>query len=186
LAITLCEKSFFEKGESAMRKQILGIGLTAVALLMAITFAAPRILGQGANSTDPFIGTWKLNLAKSSSVGADGAPVHPTRTATRIVAVEGDGYRMTTSDDANPGAARSYFFRSDGKEYPDPHGPGRGEVANHWRPSPYVMVRLVKTNGTPTEWVTYAVSSDGNVLITTEWEPATPGKHMIQFYERQK
>jgi hypothetical protein len=97
-----------------------------------------------------------------------------------------DPNRMTTFDDAAPTAARSYFFRSDGKEYPDPYGPGRGEIANHWRPSPYVMVRLVKTNGKPTEWVTYAVSSDGNVLTTTEWDPATPEKHMIQVYDRQR
>jgi len=169
-----------------MRKQSLGIGLIAVAFLMAISFETPRIFGQDADSKDPIVGTWKLNLGKSSSVGADGALVHPTRPTTRIVAVEGDGYRMTTFDDAAPNAARSYFFRSDGKEYPDPHGPGRDELANHWRPSPYMMVRLVKTNGKPTEWVTYAVSSDGNVLITTEWEPATPEKHMVQFYERQK
>jgi len=169
-----------------MRKRALGIGLIAVALLTAIAFETPRIFGQDADSKDPIVGTWKMNLAKSSSIGADGAIVHPTRPATRIVAVEGDGYRMTTFDDANPAAARSYFFRSDGKEYPDPHGPGRGEVANHWRPSPYVMVRLVKTSGKPTEWVTYAVSSDGSVLITTMWDPATPAKHQIQVYERQK
>jgi hypothetical protein len=169
-----------------MRKQSLSIGLIALALLTAISFETPRVLGQGADSKDPFVGTWKLNLAKSSSVGPDGALVRPTRPATRTVTVEGDGYRMATFDDANPAAARSYFFRSDGKEYPDPHGPGKGEVANHWRPSPYVMVRLVKTNGKPTEWVTYAVSADGNALITTMWEPATPEKHMIQFYERQK
>jgi hypothetical protein len=169
-----------------MRKQALGIGLMAVALLMAISFEAPRMFGQGADSKDPFIGTWKLNLAKSSSVGPDGALVRPTRPATRVVAVEGDGYRMATSDDANPAAARSYFFRSDGKEYPDPHGPGKGEMASHWRPSPYMMVRLVKTNGMPTEYATYAVSSDGNVLTTTSWEPATPEYHNVQVYERQK
>jgi hypothetical protein len=169
-----------------MRKQILGVTFAAIAVLMAISIETPRIFAQEANSKDPAVGTWKLNLAASSSVGADGAVVRPTRPATRIVAVEGDGYRMTTFDDAAPNAARSYFFRLDAKEYPDPHGPGKGEMATHWRLSPYVMVRLVKTNGTPTEWVTYAVSSDGNVLTTTMWEPATPAKHMIQVYERQK
>jgi hypothetical protein len=169
-----------------MRKKVLGIGLAAIAMLMAMSFETPRIFGQEAGSHDPAVGTWKLNLAKSSSVGPDGGVVRPTRPATRIVAVEGDGYRMTTFDDATPNAARSYFFRLDAKEYPDPHGPGKGEMATHWRLSPYVMVRLVKTNGTPTEWVTYAVSSDGSVLITTEWEPATPAKHMVQVYERQK
>jgi hypothetical protein len=44
----------------------------------------------------------------------------------------------------------------------------------------------VKTNGKPTEWVTYAISSDGSVLTTTMWEPATPEKHMVQVYERHK
>jgi len=169
-----------------MRKRALGIGLIAVALLTAIAFETPRIFGQDADSKDPIVGTWKMNLAKSSSIGADGAIVHPTRPATRIVAVEGDGYRMTTFDDANPAAARSYFFRSDGKEYPDPHGPGNGEVAIHWRLSPYLMVRLVKMNGMPTEYATYAISSDGNVLTTTSWEPATPEYHNVQVYERQK
>ena len=169
-----------------MRKQTLGIGLIVVALLTAISFESARVFGQDADSKDPIVGTWKLNLGKSNSVGPDGSLVRATRPATRIVAAEGDGYRMTTFDDAAPNAARSYFFRPDGKEYPDPHGPGRGELANHWRPSPYVMVRLVKTNGKPTEWVTYAISSDCSVLTTTMWEPATPEKHMIQVYEREK
>ncbi len=55
-----------------MRKQSLSIGLIALALLTAISFETPRVLGQGADSKDPFVGTWKLNLAKSSSVEPDG------------------------------------------------------------------------------------------------------------------
>ena len=169
-----------------MRKQALGIGFIAIALLLAIPLKTSRIFAQDANSKDPMVGTWKLNLAKSNTFGSDGALVPATRPATRLMAVEKDGYHMTTFDDATPNAARSYFFRTDGKDYPDPHGPGKGEMADHWRATPYVIVRLVKANGKPTEWNTYAVSSNGNELITTMWDPATPDKHMIQVYERQK
>ena len=97
---------------------------------------------------------------------------------------------MSVFDDGAPGgtaAARAYFARFDGKEYPDPHGPGKGEIAIHWRLSPYLIVRLaVKRTEPPTEYATYAVSSDGNVLTTTSWDPATPEYHNVQVYERQK
>ena len=105
---------------------------------------------------------------------------------TRIIAVEGDGYRMNASAAGGGAAAGGYFARFDGKEYPDPHGPGTGEVAIHWRLSPYLMVRMVKMNGTPNEYAIYAISSDGNVLTTTSWDPPTPQYHNVQVYERQK
>jgi len=44
----------------------------------------------------------------------------------------------------------------------------------------------VVTKGQPTEWVNYAVSTDGNELITTMWAPEAPDKHMIQVYDRTK
>jgi hypothetical protein len=157
----------------------------AVVLTMALCLTL-RTSAQDAASSDPVVGTWKLDLAKSVMNRAGGAPAHPTRPATRIFAVEGDGYRMSVLDDGAGGAARAYFARFDGKEYPDPHGPGKGEIAIHWRLSPYLIVRLVKMNGMPTEYATYAVSADGNVLTTTSWDPATPEYHNVQVYERQK
>jgi hypothetical protein len=170
-----------------MRRRTIGLGIMAVALLMAVPGVTFRILGQDADSSDPMVGTWKLNLAKSVNMpGPDGTSTHPTRAATRVVSVEGDGFRMTNYDDATPNVTRSYFFKPDGKDYPDPRGPGRGEVGYHWRPNPFVMLRLVTTKGKPTEWVNYAVSADGNELITTMWAPETPDKHQIQVYDRAK
>lgn len=170
-----------------MRKQAIRLGMIAAVLLMVVALKSPQILGQDAAASDPMVGTWKLNLDKSVNMpGPDGEAKHPTRAATRVVAVEGDGFRMTNYDDAAPDKARSYFFKPDGKEYPDPHGPNRGEVAYHWRPNPFVMLRLVTTKGKPTEWVNYAVSADGNELITTMWSPEAPDKHQIQVYDRAK
>ncbi len=169
-----------------MRTGSFRIALVAVFLAVLLSWSTPRTFGQDANSGDPIVGAWKLDLVKSVRNRAGGEPVHPTRQATRIFAVEGDGYRMSAFNDDAAASARAYFARFDGKEYPDPHGPGRGEVAIHWRLSLYLIVRLVKMNGTPTEYATYAVSSDGNVLTTTSWDPATPEYHNIQVYERQK
>ena len=168
-----------------MRTHSVRIALAAVVLAMALSGMTPRTFAQDTTSSDPVVGTWKLDLDKSVMNRAGGAPVHPTRPATRVFAVEGDGYRMSVSGDGGT-AARAYFARFDGKEYPDPHGPGKDEVAIHWRLNPYLVVRLVKMNGTPTEYATYAVSSDGNVLTTTSWDPATPEYHNVQVYERQK
>lgn len=169
-----------------MRKQALGTGLIAIALLLTASWMAPRAFGQEGDSKDPFIGSWALNIAKSTISRVGVAPTHPARGSTRIFAVERDGYRVSVADDGSAAPARSYFFRCDGKEYPDPHGPGRGELATHWRLTPYVIVRLVKTNGKPTEWVAYAVSTDGNMLTTTEWAPEHPDYHTIQVWERQR
>jgi hypothetical protein len=162
------------------------IALLAIVLALAAVSLMPTLptFGQVASS-DPIVGAWKLDPDKSVMNRAGGAPVHPTRSVTRIISVEGDGYRMNASSAAGA-AAGGYFARFDGKEYPDPHGPGKGEVAIHWRLNPYLMVRLVKMNGVPTEYATYAISSDGNVLTTTSWEPATPEYHNVQVYERQK
>jgi hypothetical protein len=169
-----------------MRTRSSRSALVAVVLAMALSWTAARTFGQDATSSDPIVGTWKLDPDKSVMNRAGGAPVHPTRSVTRIIAVEGDGYRMNANGNGAGAAAGGYFARFDGKEYPDPHGPGNGEVAIHWRLSPYLMVRLVKMNGMPTEYATYAISSDGNVLTTTSWEPATPEYHNVQVYERQK
>jgi hypothetical protein len=168
-----------------MRKNSSRVAL--VAIVLAVACMAVCAFGQDTAMTDPVVGTWKLDLDKSVMNRDGGAPIHPKKPATRVFAVEGDGYRMSVFDDgAGAASARAYFARFDGKEYPDPHGPGRGEVAIHWKLSPYLIVRLVKTNGKPTEYATYAVSADGNVLTTTSWDPATPEYHNVQVYERQK
>jgi hypothetical protein len=169
-----------------MRRWRCGFVLAAAVLALALASSTPKTFGQTANSSDPLLGAWKLDPEKSVMNRDGGAPVHPTRSVTRVIAVEGDGYRMNANAAGGAAPTGGYFARFDGKEYPDPHGPGTGEVAIHWRLNPYLMVRLVKTNGMPTEYATYAVSSDGNVLTTTSWEPATPEYHNVQVYERQK
>jgi hypothetical protein len=169
-----------------MRTRLSAVAVVGVVLAMALSWVTIRACAQEANSSDPIVGAWKLDPEKSVMNRAGGDPVHPTRSVTRVIAIEGDGYRMNANAKGDAAPTGGYFARFDGKEYPDPHGPGHGEVAIHWRLSPYLMVRLVKMNGTPTEWATWAVSSDGNVLTTTSWEPATPEYHNVQVYERQK
>lgn len=168
-----------------MQRPALRAALAVLALVVAFACACVPTHAQDATPTDPFVGTWKLDLDKSVMNRAGGEPIHPKRQATRVISAEGDGYRIATGGNG-AGTAGGYFARFDGKEYPDPHGPGKGEVAIHFRLSPNVVVRLVKTNGKPTEWATWAVSSDGDVLTTTSWEPETPEYHNVQVYNREK
>ena len=168
-----------------MRGWSLRVGLIAVAVAIALSSQALPAFGQDTDSKDPLVGTWKLNLEKSL-VNRQGVQAHPTRPATRVFAVEGDGYRISFFDGAATTPTRSYFAKFDGKEYPDPRQAGRGEFGIHYRLSPSMVVREVKANGKPAEWATWSVSSDGNVLTTIGWDPETPESQNIQVFDRQK
>jgi hypothetical protein len=170
--------------ESAMRRNFLCFGFLAVAIALTLSTHSLPLFGREAASKDMFVGNWKLNLEKSM-VNRKGVLAHPTRPATRVYAVEGDGYRISIFDGTATTPTRSYFAKFDGKEYPDPRTAGRGEVGIHFRLSPNVIVREVIADGKPAEWATWTVSSDGNVLTTIGWDPATPEEQNIQVYDRQ-
>jgi hypothetical protein len=65
--------------------------------------------------TNPFIGTWKLNVAKSKS---EPGPV--PKSQTRTVVADGDGTKYTFEGVRADGTAISYSFtvKYDGKDYP--------------------------------------------------------------------
>jgi hypothetical protein len=168
-----------------MRKYAFGVGLVVVTLAMALSFVHFRAFGQGANSIDPIFETWRMDVTKSvNNRGGDHAP-YPTP-HTRILTPEGGGFRNTLAYSPTSSPVYSYSAEFDGKDHPDPRTPGKDQTLAHWRIAPDLIVRLQKTNGKPSEWVIYTVSSDGNVFTSISWVPTNPELQDLQVFTRAK
>jgi hypothetical protein len=79
--------------------------------LVLTTLASVPLLAQD----NPFVGTWKLNVAKSKF-----EPGPAPKSQTRTVVADGDGAKYTFEGVAADGAPFSYSFtvKYDGKDYP--------------------------------------------------------------------
>lgn len=166
-----------------MRKYAFPAGFVAVTLSMALLFVHFRTFRQASDSADPIFGTWKMNQTKSvNNRGGNHAP-YPTQHM-RTLTPEGDGLRNTLAYSPTSSPVYSYSGKFDGKDHPDPRAPGQDQTLAHWRIAPDLIVRLQKTNGKPSEWVIYTVSSDGNVFTSISWVPTNPELQDLQVFTR--
>jgi hypothetical protein len=174
---------FFAGGEKLMRKYLFHAGLVVVTLAVALLFMHFRVFGQGGNSNDPIFGNWKMDQIKSvNNRGGDHAGYLTQHI--RILAPEGDGLRNSLANSPTSSPVYSYSAKFDGKDHQDPRTPGKDQTLAHWRLAPDLIVRLQKTNGKPSEWVIYTVSSDGKVFTSISWVPTNPELQDLQVFTR--
>jgi hypothetical protein len=196
------------------RRFAFAIGLFAIALALGIGLTYGQDRGQRAipgvdpkvRPDDPIISTWVFDASKSY-INADGKshgtpegqseiqsqfggrPTGPLGGVGKwVISAERDGLRFQyyrgTSADATD-LANTFFCTLDGKPYPDPNGPGRGEVGRYWRLHPLMIAREVRgKDGQPAEMVTLAISGDGKVLTVSRWLPATPNLFNMQVFNK--
>jgi len=128
-----------------------------VATLLAVTFLAGPVMGQ----VSPFVGTWKLNVAKSKFEGS-AAPKSQTRTVT----AEGTGLKYAFEGEAADGSKFAYGFTSnlDGKD---------AAVSGTGMPGGADTVALKKVNADKTEGV---LKKDGKEIGTVKAEVSKDGK----------
>jgi hypothetical protein len=168
-----------------MRKYFFRVGIPVVMMAMVLLLVHFRVFGQTADSAGPIFGTWKMDQAKSFSHRTNESPTFATQ-HTRILAQAGDdGVRNTLVNSPGSSPAYSYSAKLDGKEYADPRGRAN-QTLTHWRLAPDLIVRLQKTNGKPSEWVIYTVSSDGKIFASMSWVPANPELQDFQVFTRAK
>lgn len=166
-----------------MPKYFFGAGLVVGALGMTVLFAQFRTFGQAAKSPDPIFGKWMMDQTKSvNNRGGDHAAYLTQHM--RILAPEGDGLRNTLANSPTSSPVYSYSAKFDGKDYLDPRTLGNDQTLAHWRLAPDLIVRLQKTNGKPSEWVIYSVSSDGKVFTSISWVPTNPELEDLQVFTR--
>ena len=151
------------------------------ALLVAGAVVAGTLMAQ----TQPsFVGTWKLNLAKSKYEGTS-AP----KSLTRTVTAEGQGLKYSFEGEAADGSKISWGFTTnlDGKDsaITGVGMPGADAVALE-RPTAHKITGVMKKGGTKIGTVWTDISSDGKT-VTVSTKAKIDGKEVKtkQVYEKQ-
>src|SRR5262245_55285280 len=128
--------------------------------LVTLSLLAGAVVSAQSN---PFAGTWKLNIEKTKLASGPAQPV------TMIITVNGDEESMRTeSPNAN-----GYVARYDGKDYPMKNmitGVPTGVMTSLTRIDARTVDRAEKRNGSVTSVTRRVLSSDGKVMTST-----TPG-----------
>ena len=134
----------------------------ALVSVLAMSLVASGVLLAQEN---PFVGTWKLNVAKSKFSG-----MQPPKSETRTVVAQGDGLKVTYEGIAADGSPISYGYTTnlDGKDAPisgkQPNGSDTVAVS---RVDANTTTGINKKAGKTLYTARAAVSKDGKVLIMT-------------------
>ncbi len=179
----------------ALAVVVLGVALSAGSLASA---QQPPTGGSGASRVQmphydepgdiaihPFVGRWRINVAKSTNNGSRAN----SDTFTWIFKVEGNKIRHDIYD-VYPAdkPSRSYAVVLNGSETTDPHEVGIGETISWWPISKSMIYREVKQKGKVTQHTIYSVSADGKVFTSQSWSPTMPnprGMSNLMYFERQ-
>ncbi len=162
---------------------------TVIVALLLVSLSTTSALAQTSPAADsnPLLGTWILNVAKSS---IDYAPL-PRDEERTYRAAPNDG--MIFSVEGTDGAGGSYAYGTtaavDGREYPMPGtGTRNGGDAVSWRlVDPRTVHAVVKRLGDVVNRVELSVSNDGTVLTITENGTDLDGSPTrgVRVYDRQ-
>jgi len=148
-----------------------GLGISTFLLLATVMVTRPAV----AQATDPFVGTWQLNVANSTFTGSSA----PDARLMTFAAVE-NGLRHITVTRISPDRVRGvepgaigassmnrveYTARYDGQDY-QIAGSVLSTVALR-RIDANTIERTGKVGGEPSEKATWTLSADGRVLTIT-------------------
>jgi hypothetical protein len=144
---------------------VLGLGLLGAAAL--------------AQSSDPLIGTWKLNVAKSKGV----------KSGSTVIEAAGKGIKFTVDLVPADGAPSHWAFTAnfDGKDYPVTGNSPYGNMVSVTRANAKTLTITSKQNGKVTTTSTIVVSDDGKSRTTTMKGTDVKGQpvDIVSFYEKQ-
>jgi len=136
-----------------MRKPILVV----MAVILVLTLATIAV------AADPFVGTWKLNVAKSKSTGP--APKSEIFTIT----AQGGGFKWASESVAADGKATNAVWsgKYDGKDYSLTENADFDTVASK-RVGANTLDAVLKKGGKVVGSIRWVVSKDGKTLTLTE------------------
>ena len=149
-------------------------------LLTAATLVGIASVMVLAQSTNPLVGTWKLNVAKSKGAFKSG-----TTTVTAV----GDGIRFVVDMEATDGTKSHWEFTAnyDGKDTPITGASPYGDTVAVTRVDARTTQIVGKLKGKATTTHTITVSADGKTRTSTAKGMDTTGKPVdsMSFYEKQ-
>jgi len=158
-------------------KKLLGI---CTVFVLALFF-----LGSLIAQTDPFLGTWKLNVKKSKF-----APGPPRKSETRIVVTGPSGMRVSVDRVNGDGSSQQFEYTTnlDGKGYPiTGQGPYDADAISANLTAPNTIQSTLTKNGKTVATATAIVSNGGKVLTITTKGTDAQGKHFtnVGVYDKQ-
>jgi hypothetical protein len=164
-----------------MQARIRQTCLFAVLALGLIVVLAGTTLAQSSNS---IVGTWKLNLAKST-YAAGTAP----KSAAFTVEVAGADFKVTVDVATADGTVQHWGYTAnyDGKDYPITGNCQYGDVVAPTRIDANTTRYIYKKGGTVTVTQTHAVSSDGKTDTITGTSTNAQGQtvNTMRVYDKQ-
>lgn len=156
-----------------------------VVYLFALLVAAAVVAGPLKAQANPFVGTWKLNLAKSKY---EGVPV--PKSLTRTVTAEGGGLKYSFEGEAADGSKISYSFTSklDGSDsaVSGVGMAGGADTVALTKVSAHKITGVSKKGGEKIGTVLVDLSLDGKtVTVTTKGKIDGKEAKAKQVYEKQ-
>jgi hypothetical protein len=149
-------------------------------LLTAAVLVGVASVAVLAQSTNPLVGTWNLNVAKSKA---------PFKSGTTIIEAVGDGIKFTVDLVGTDGTKSHWEFTAnyDGKDYPITGNSPYGDAVVVKRVDARTIQTMGKYQGKPTTTHTIVVSPDGKTRTATAKGVDKTGKPVdsVSFYERQ-
>jgi hypothetical protein len=152
-----------------VRKRI-AVVLVALAALLAASSTAR------AQSTDPWIGTWKVNLTKSTYRPGP----KPTEAATVKMEPLAGGFK-TTIDATNPQGQPTHtetVGKFDGKDNPVIGAPAPNTTSAYKRINKRTFEVLGKVDGKPTVTTRVMISADSKTMTATQTGKNAQGKNV--------
>ena len=137
-----------------------------------------------AQPTDPQVGTWKLNLAKSKY-----SPGPAPKSATTKIEAAGAGTKVIVEQTPADGSMRHWEFTAnyDGKDVPVIGNNPDADMIARTRVNANTVKTISKKNGKVTTTQTSTVSSDGKTrtVTTTGTNAAGQTVNNVAVYEKQ-
>ena len=150
--------------------------LFAAAALVSVVSSAAL-----AQSSDPLVGTWKLNTAKSTGAAF--------KSGTSKIEAAGKGIKFTVDLAPAEGPASHWSFTAnfDGKDNPVTGNSPYGDTVAVTRVDARTTHMISKQGGKPTVTQTIVVSDDGKTRTTTTKGTNAKGQPVdtLSFYEKQ-
>jgi hypothetical protein len=130
-------------------------------MLAACALALPAI--SSAQSTDPLVGAWKMDTAKSTF-----KPGPASKSSTLVIEAAGKGMKVSVDAvTANGPLKWSYTAMPDGKDVPVTGNPN-AETASMTLPNPNERVVVFKRGGKPVLTSKAVVAKDGKTMTITQ------------------
>src|SRR6266568_8216013 len=172
---------------------------TIAALLTGLILSASNLpaRAQSSDELSAFIGRWQNNTAetKLNRTGPNGKNTPRGATYTFILADHDQGLHLDVYNEyPQPTPSRSMDIVTDRAEHPctgscieagGAHSKSASVQTYAYYPiNSHMMARLGYTDGKISEYLIYAVSSDGKTLSMINWNPETPNWQNMYIFNR--